>query len=65
MQPEYLESPLHQYTLGTALTCSNQECSVYGKTVFKLAQTTSFIYHKKIVWTCGSCKSKQTMHVDH
>jgi hypothetical protein len=61
MLTDYEESPLQSYDSARALTCSNDKCALYRKTIYRLVKIESFVEYNKILWLCGRCQTQQTV----
>ena len=58
---DYIESPMQKYDAARALSCSNDKCALYRKTIYRLVKIESFVEHKKILWLCGRCQTQQVI----
>jgi hypothetical protein len=60
-QTDFIESPLPEYVAGRILSCSESECRVFRKSFFRQVKVRAYVGHKKIVWICPSCHTKQVI----
>lgn len=58
---DYEEPPLQSYDSARSLTCNNDRCPFYGKTIFRVVRVKKYIQHRKILWLCGRCRTQQIL----